>query len=57
VKRAARLLVLALFPFAGGCAAASGAGGALGGLVQLAMYLAMLVGPLYLSYYLYNKDE
>ena len=57
MKRFARLSVLALFPFAGGCAAASGATGALGGLVQLAMYLAMIVGPLYLSYYLYGKDE
>ena len=54
------LIPLALLPL-GGCAALGGLGGAaaggIGSLFQLALYLAAVAAPLYLSYYLYNKDK
>ena len=58
MKRLRRpLAILLAFPFLGGCAAGGAGMGAVGGLFQAVMYLAMLIGPMYLSYYLLNKDE
>jgi len=62
MKRLRRpLAILLAFPLLGGCAGAGGAGaagmGAIGGLFQAVLYLAMLIGPMYLSYYMLNKDD
>lgn len=58
MKRLRRpLAILLALPLLGGCAAAGAGGAAIGGLFQAALYLAMLIGPMYLSYYLLNKDD
>ena len=58
MKRLGRpLAILLAVPLLGGCAAGGAGLGAIGGLFQAAMYLAMLIGPMYLSYYLLNKDD
>lgn len=54
------LILPALLPL-GGCSAVGGLTGGLtsgiGSLLQLGLYLAAIAAPLYLSYWLYNKDK
>ena len=60
-KRTVRLaLLLGLAPL-GGCSALGGAAGGvtglIGGIFQLALYLAAIAAPLALSYYFYKQGQ
>ncbi len=59
-RRRAVLIPLLLLPL-GGCSALGGLTGGLasgiGSLFQLALYLAAIAGPIYLSYWLYQRDK
>jgi hypothetical protein len=60
-RRALRIALLAGLAPLGGCSAvgglAGGLAGGIGSLLNLAIYLAAIAAPLYLSYYLYHKDD
>jgi membrane glycosyltransferase len=49
------LPLLLLLATGGGCAAVGGAGSLIGSLLTLVLYLAAIVAPIALSYYLYKK--
>jgi hypothetical protein len=57
MKRLPRVLLPALLPLCGGCAALGGAAGALTGILQVALYLAMIAAPIALGWYLYQESK